>query len=447
MKKRFYIGIDVGGTKIAAGLVSPQGAILLRNKTATPRKSQPKKTVEVIADAAAELIEEAGLGKNDIAGIGIGIPGLVDTRKGRVIVTPNMNLSGINLSQKLKKRLKTKIFLGNDVNVGLLGEKWKGAAKKAHDVVGLFLGTGLGGGIIVRDRLVTGFQGAAAEIGHMIVDPRGPRCTCGNKGCLEAYVGRWAIERDIRTELARKKKTSFTDFFRGKKRIKSKTLRQALKKKDPLVTAVMEKAARMLGLACVSLRHIFDPEVIVLGGGVIEACSDFILPYVKKAVARDPFFSHLKDCRVVASKLEDDAIILGGAALAQQELGREPAEEKFPSLILKGAKSIFIGTKEYDEDIYIRVDGKVKKRNRNLAMKKYGTLLKLGSVELKKVCKKKPQILVIGTGTRGLLRLTPDAKAYLKKQGITVKILSTSKAVMFYNLLRDKKKSLFLHLA
>ena len=160
-------------------------------------------------------------------------------------------------------------------------------------------------------------NGSAAELGHMMIDPKGPECTCSNKGCLEASVGRWAIERDIWNAVKRGKKTMITKIT-GKRKgpIKSKVLAKALKKKDRLTVKIMEKACAALGAACVSFVHIFDPEMIVLGGGVMEACEYFILKRVRKTVARDKFFNKLKPVKVVPARLKDDAVVVGAAALA-----------------------------------------------------------------------------------------------------------------------------------
>lgn len=313
MKKR-YIGIDIGGTKIAAGLVDARGGILLRKKISSSGKSG-REVVKDLSSLISKLLHKGGARAAQVEAVGIAVPGLVDTVSGRIITTPNMGLSGIDLAAELKKRHPLRILVGNDVNLGLLGEQWLGAGRGARDLIGLFPGTGLGGAAIIDGRLLTGSNGAAAEFGHMIVDPDGPQCTCGNKGCLEAFVGRWAIQRDIRAALKKGKKSLILKLTDGDLSvIKSKALAKALRKKDKVVTAVMKKMSAVLGTGCVSLRHIFDPEVIILGGGVIEACERFILPVVRKAVKSDPFFKPFKKCRVVSASLGDDAVMLGAVA-------------------------------------------------------------------------------------------------------------------------------------
>jgi glucokinase len=318
MENRYFAGIDIGGTKIAVGLASSAGRLAGRVKSSTPKHSSPTKIVRLIRDMLVGLLHDCDLDKRDLSGIGIGIPGLVDSAKGRIIHTVNMNLSGAELRKPLEKTYKVKVTLGNDVNLGILGEQWLGAARKARNVAGLFIGTGIGGGVIVNNGLLTGAHGAASELGHMIIQADGPKCSCGNSGCLEALASRWAMERDIRQAITKGRKTIVTKLLERKSdTIKSKILRKALQKDDPLVTEILTAAARCLGIACISLRHIYDPEIIVLGGGVIEACGDFMLPIIRKTAQRDRLFEGVDDCGICSSQLGDDAVILGGVALAK----------------------------------------------------------------------------------------------------------------------------------
>lgn len=319
MKNGHYLGIDVGGTKIAAGVITSRGRIRARAKIPTPKGASCKKIASLITRICQTLCAESKLRMRDIRGIGIGIPGIVDAERGRIISTPNMNLSGTNFGKILKQGIPSGIYLGNDVNLGVLGEQWRGAAQNTRNVVGLFVGTGLGAGVIVNGKLLLGAHGAAAEIGHMVINPAGPRCSCGNRGCLEAYIGRWAIERDIRAAIKKGGKPSLKKLASAcEKPVKSKILRKALKKKDPVVTPLMREVSEILGRTCISLRHIFDPEIIVLGGGVIEACAQFMLPVVQAAFKTDKFFKGIQRCRIVKSQLGDDAVILGAAAYAIQ---------------------------------------------------------------------------------------------------------------------------------
>jgi len=317
--KRLYAGIDVGGTKIRVGLVTGSGSIVAIAKSPTPKDITPGKLVRSIGVLLEQVLQENGKDLRALCAIGIGIPGIVDDKKGVIVRAPNLNLSGVNLKKMMRRVFRGRIALGNDVNLGLLGEQWRGAARGAKNAVSVFIGTGVGGGLLINGSLYAGSHGAAAELGHICVCKDGPPCSCGNHGCLEALAGRWAIERSIRKAVAKGKKTVVNKLLEGNlKSIKSKILSKALRMRDPLVTGIMKEASLNLGAACVSLRHIFDPEVIILGGGVIEACGEFMLPIITKVFRSDKLFSKLGRCDVVASELLDDAVILGAVSLARR---------------------------------------------------------------------------------------------------------------------------------
>lgn len=312
--KKHFIGVDVGGTKISAALVNEAGNILARTKTATPLKANGKAISKVIIEAIKSVQQEHSSKK--ISGIGMGIPGVVQPQSQEILVTPNIQLAGFPLKKIISKTFKTNVRMDNDVNCGLMGEYWLGAARKKKNVIGLFPGTGIGGAIINEGKLVTGSQGAAGELGHMIMQINGPQCSCGNKGCLEALASRWAIQRDLQQAIKAGRKSLITELCKDHPAvIKSKALSHAIERKDPVITEIMTRAALVLGQACASITHLLNPQMIVLGGGVIEACGDFLIPRIQKAVNSDPFFKKFKACPIVAAKLKDDATILGAAAL------------------------------------------------------------------------------------------------------------------------------------
>lgn len=318
MKAEHFIGVDIGGTKICAAVVSTEGKILLRKKIDTPRQGEAQEIYQSLSGLIRDVIKSAKkIGRP--AGIGVGVPGIVSAESGRILLTPNLRMSGFPLAKKMSKDFSTVVAVGNDVDLGLLGEKWLGAGKNMQNLIGIFPGTGVGGGIILRGHLWTGTTGAGAELGHIIMDIDGPVCSCGNRGCLEAMTSRWAIERDIRRAVGNGEKTIVQDLTKGNLSIiKSKMIKKALKLKDPLVTGIIKRASIILGKACVSIRHIFDPEMIILGGGLIEACGSFMLPIIQREVRTDPFFAKFKGCPVVASQLGDDAVVLGAVALIKQ---------------------------------------------------------------------------------------------------------------------------------
>ena len=317
-KAQFYIGVDVGGTKISAALVDPYGGILAHQKHPTARTTKPGVIGRQIEDIIKEVLLEGEVSVRSIKGIGLGVPGIVHPQSNKILVTPNIALAGYPLFHRLKKIFKTKVAMGNDVNLGTLAEHWLGAGKKEKNIIGIFLGTGVGGGIIMDGKVYTGAQGAGGELGHMIIDLHSPLSSAGVFGTLEALTGRRAIERAIHEAIRKKKKTIVADLIDGNRKvIKSKVIRKALKSHDRVVVEIMNNVCQVLGKACVSLRHIFNPDMIILGGGIMEACGEYILPRVQKVFSKDPFMAGIDKCVIVQSKLADDAVILGAVALVK----------------------------------------------------------------------------------------------------------------------------------
>ncbi len=313
---RHYIGIDIGGTKIAGAVVTARGRILSYAKITSPAKANPKRIFTCLADLIEELTISSEVSMSKIQGIGLGVPGIVDTRTNYILAAPNINLTGFPLSALLKKKYRKKVTMLNDVNAGLLGESWLGAAKGLQHVVGIFPGTGVGGAVLSDGKILLGTQGAATELGHMIVQVNGPLCHCGNKGCLEALSSRWAIERDIRGIIKSGQKSVLQGDLST---IKSKLLKEALQKKDQVVTQVLKNISHVLGQASVSINHIFNPQAIVFGGGVIKACGFYMLPIIEKALKADPFFKKFNSCRILQSTLGDDAVILGAVKVVKSQ--------------------------------------------------------------------------------------------------------------------------------
>jgi glucokinase len=446
-----YLGVDVGGTKIQASLVDEGGTILARRRRPTPSKGSPDKAVAAIEAAMEAVVEDNDRRIKDLTAIGIAVPGVVDRKAGLVVVTPNMNLSGISLGPHLEKRFQVPVALGNDCNLGTLGETWLGSARKATSAVGILVGTGIGGGIVQDGKLWRGARESAAEIGHIVVEIGGPRCGCGNYGCLEALASRSAIERDLRSAIAGGRKSVLSEVLDGDLRvIKSGALRRALEAEDELVSDVMRRASEVLGHACLTVRHLIDPEVIVLGGGVVEACGDFILPIVERIVQADRLPGAREGGRVLRSALGDDAVVLGAVALAQEHVGRSPLENtlaaapEYPPIENTSFGNVTVGGKTYAHDVFIRVDGRLKRRKKALAKEAYGTSHVVGPKELEKVCRGGPAVLFIGTGHSGQLQVSEEAQRYLSQRSIECRAAVTPEAVEAYNQ-SDRRKAALIH--
>lgn len=445
-ENRLYLGVDIGGTKMQASLVRESGEILCREKIATPRAGGPEQVVPTIEKVIADAMKKGGVKTDDLAAIGIAVPGVVDPDRGLVVVAPNMRLTGVSLGAHLKARFKTPIALGNDGNFGALGECWLGSARKAESALYICVGTGIGSGLVMKGKLWRGDRESAGEIGHLVMQIDGPKCGCGSSGCLEALASRTAIERDIRQGVAAGRQSAITELAGGDLGvIRSGAVRKALEMQDELVGEIVRRASQVLGYACVNVRHLIDPEAIVLGGGVIEACSDYIVPIIENIVGQDPLTGARDGGKILLSALGDDAVALGAVAAARRLVGRNPFKKRFrvkpqyPEITRYARGEITIGRKTYDRDIYIPVNGKVKNRKRGAEADESGAARAIGPKELEKVCRGGPGVLFIGAGENAALELTDDARRFLAQRSIKLDLAPTAKAVENYNKSKARK--------
>ncbi|MGQ9573823.1 MAG: ROK family protein [Thermoguttaceae bacterium] len=448
-KTRLYLGIDVGGTKIQASLVEESGGLLACQRAATPRDGGPEQVLVTIERLVEAVLQAGQIQPADLTAVGIAVPGVVDPASGRVIFTPNMNLTGVAIGPHVEGRFQVPVALGNDCNLGALGEAWLGSARHARSALAILVGTGIGGGFVRKGKLWRGSREAACEVGHIVMQIDGPPCGCGNRGCLEALASRTAIENQLRQAVAAGETTILTELLHGDLTIiRSRTLRQALDAGDRLVTRIMHRAAEMLGYACLTVRHLLDPEVIVLGGGLIEACSEFLLPIVENIVGSDQLPGAREGGQVLLSALGDDAVVLGAVALARTHVGRSPFKKRFalcppyPKIASFRFGEITVGQKTYTRDLYILADGTLKKRKKALARQEYHTAHMVGPKELERVCRAGPEVLFVGTGERGGLRLSDEALRYLSQRSIECRAMPTPELIEAYNKCAKRKAAL-----
>ena len=321
---KHYLVVDVGGTKILAAAMTQDGQILARYKLRTDRSTK-EALLSQLDEALLNALGSAGLNASQISGIALGVPGVVDSAAGRVVYTPNTPLTDTPLAELLSNKWNCPIVVGNDVNVGMAGEVWRGAAQGASSAFGIFVGTGIGGGLFLDGKLIEGFRGLGGEIGHLMI-PLGADEIAGmltkKHLFLEDLCSRTAIENQLRHAILKEgKKSILTDSVADKKleRIRSGALKDALKKDDPLVTDVVRRSSYLLGLATASILHVVYPQVIVFGGGVIEACGKWMMPWIAKTVERVAMGGTGKPIELVQSKLGDDAILYGGLSLLLQK--------------------------------------------------------------------------------------------------------------------------------
>lgn len=319
-QKSFHVGVDLGGTKILAGVFTPQLKPVATAKSSTKADRGPKVVIERVARTIRDAIDEADLDLKAVRSIGIGAPGSIDSSEGRVLFSPNLpGWEGVALKKDLEKHLDLPVFVENDCNVCTLGVHVAELGAKPRHMVGIFLGTGIGAGIIIDGRLFSGFNRTAGEIGHMVLEVGGPKCGCGNKGCFEALASRTAIFRRIQNAVKDGQKTLLVDMLgHDLDDLRSGDLRKAIRKGDKLVEKVVEEAAEYTGIAVGNIINLINPEYIVLGGGVIDALEDDMMSIIVETAKDYAMPGSIKGVEIVASSLGDHAGITGAAALARE---------------------------------------------------------------------------------------------------------------------------------
>lgn len=317
-KSDLFVGVDLGGTKILAGVFGPQLGLLQTAKLSTKSSRGFGSVVDRIARCVRDAVDEADMSLKQVQAIGIGAPGAVDSETGEVIFAPNLQWKDAPLCKELGKQLEIPVFVENDCTACTLGVHEVELKGRNRNLLGVFLGTGIGGGLILDGRVHRGFNGTAGEVGHMVLQVGGPKCGCGNNGCFEALASRTALFREIQQRVKAGEKTVLTEMLGdGLADLKSGDLRKALRKGDKLVEKVVESAAEFTGIAIANLINILNPEVVVLGGGVIDALEDEMMSIITKTALDYAMPGTIKGVEILASKLGDNAGITGAAVLAR----------------------------------------------------------------------------------------------------------------------------------
>ena len=315
------IGVDLGGTKILAAVIDPTGGIIASEKKKTKAHKPWREVISRIAKCSRKAVKKAGYTMDSIGALGIGAPGALNPREGVIHLAPNLHWEEVPLKKVLEKELGIPVFINNDVNIGTLGEFRMGSALGMTNVVGIFVGTGIGGGLIFNGKIYEGSSFMAGEIGHIPLVEDGPECGCGNKGCFEAAAGRLAIIRDIQKAVKKGKKTSLKKEKGGDlSKIKSGLLAKAWEEEDKLVTDILKKAAFQIGRGVATVINLLNPDAVVLGGGLIEALDDKFIKQIKKSAEKHSFPSMYKKTSIVPAVLGDDAGIIGAAIYARDRL-------------------------------------------------------------------------------------------------------------------------------
>ena len=317
---RWIIGVDIGGTNIVVGAVPFEGgdAIVVRSLPTEPERGADavvQRVVEMVDTAVTQLDTEFGAGRDRIVGVGIGSPGPLNREKGVVINTPNLGWRDFPLRDLLSERLGFTATLDNDANCATFGEWWMGAGRPYHTLVGITLGTGIGGGLIIGGEMLHGASDAAGELGHMTIDFTGRKCKCGNYGCLEAYCSGPNIAARAREGIEAGFDSKITELVNGQlDRITAATVYEAAVLNDPFANEVVAETAKILAAGIANLINLLNPQAVVIAGGVTRAGEHLFAP-LRSEVRRRAFRTAADACAILPAALTDTAGVVGAAGV------------------------------------------------------------------------------------------------------------------------------------
>lgn len=323
---KWVLGIDIGGTNLVVGAVAADGSRVIGDHV---RPTDPSRGPDAVVHDLVEMGREtlatlaATVPGAEVLGIGVGAPGPLDTKAGVVLLTPNLGWVNMPLRARLAEGLGLVTALDNDANCAILGEAWVGAARGGTHVIGMTIGTGIGGGIVLNGKLHHGASDCAGEIGHVTIDLDGRRCGCGNYGCLEAYASGPAIARRAVEQVESGSDSLLSDLVGGDLgRVTAATVYQAAKQGDAVADEVVRTTARYLGTGVANLLNVFNPDLVVIVGGVTQAGENLFEP-LRREVARRAFKPAVQACRIVPGELGGLAGVYGAARafLDQREQG------------------------------------------------------------------------------------------------------------------------------
>ena len=315
MAESYNICLDVGGTKVLGAIINEKDEIIYRLKKRSKSGGSASADVEkVIISVVEEIIKESGIDKKKLNAIASCAPGVIDQEHGIVLFTPNLPWRNYDIAGAMRKQFGVPFFVGNDVNLGVLGEYHFGAGRGYKNIVGFFVGTGMGGGLILNGSLYTGNLFKGAEYGHMILDPEGPLCNCGQRGCLEAFSSKQGMSAYIRQQVARGRESLMAEavqegVFRSKKLVK------ALEAKDAVAMEAVDRACHWLAVATGTMINTFSPDLVLYGGGVIEALGDVFLKKILAEVDRYCLPQIRNTVEIKNASLGDDSILYGDLAM------------------------------------------------------------------------------------------------------------------------------------
>ncbi|MBO7425958.1 MAG: ROK family protein [Clostridiales bacterium] len=316
--EKYSICLDIGGTKILGCIFNNKKEIVFRLKKKTKSGGDTSQNIEeVIISVVDELLKKSEISLKDVKAIAAGAPGVIDQQNGIVLFSPNLPWRDYDIRTPIEEHFGVPFFIGNDVNVGVLGEYKYGVGKNFKNIVGLFVGTGMGGGLILNGELYTGHMFKGAEFGHMILNEEGPRCNCGQRGCLEAFSSKQGMSDYIRQQIMRGRTTEMADSVKDTV-FKSKALRNALSNGDKVAMEAVDRACHYLAIASGNLVNTFSPEIVIYGGGVIEAVGDLFMEKILAEVDKYCMPSIRSTVQFRKAALGDDSILYGALSMIEE---------------------------------------------------------------------------------------------------------------------------------
>jgi glucokinase len=316
MNAQETVGVDLGGTKVLIGVVGQDRQVLYED-----RETSAGQTGEELLNTLEREVRQALEARPSAAAVGLGIPCTIDRKRGVAITAVNLPIRNIPFRDQMRKRLGLPVFIDNDANVAALAEHRFGAARGTRDAVMLTIGTGIGGGVIIDGELYCGSNGAASEPGHMVIDFDGPPCqgNCPNRGCLETFASGTALAREGRAAAEREPESALGRMLEKGGKIDGKAVTEAAVGGDPVAAAVVEEAGRRLGAGLSGLANIFEPEVIVVGGGVATAVGEMMLGPAREEL-RSRALPPMNGTPVKLAEFGPEAGMVGAAEMARMEL-------------------------------------------------------------------------------------------------------------------------------
>jgi glucokinase len=317
------LGVDLGGSKILAAVVDPRGRMVSSHESVTPATKGREAVIQCIVDSARGALEQAHVAMSEISAVGIGAAGISNPEAGILFTSPNLpGLREVLLGDIIQEELGKKTFIINDANAAALGEFYYGAARGARNFIYITISTGIGGGIVIDGKIYTGAIGIAGEVGHMTIDDDGPVCNCGNRGCWETLASGTALGREAKLRISEGVKTSILEYAGGNiENVTPQVIHSAAEKGDRLAKELIVRTGYYVGVGLASLINIFNPELIVIGGG-LSNIGDMLLEPALKTAEKRAYKEAFQAVRFASAELGGNSGAIGAATFALQEMKR-----------------------------------------------------------------------------------------------------------------------------